>query len=133
MQASVEQEQHKISRVPLAYARAHPRAMVIVDFDAEATYTAMERTWWSQYLTCIAVGELLIVRSHLFGQDASVVLVHCIDFLLCQQFESIRAEERLDCCNTCPCTPLFLVIVHDLFGSFVGDTVLLVVVDLLGP
>ena len=55
MQASVEQEQHKISRVPLAYARAHPGAMVIVDFDAEAAYTAMERTRRSQYLTCIAV------------------------------------------------------------------------------
>ena len=84
MQASVEQKQHKISRVPLAYARAHPRAVVIVSFDTEAAYTAMERTWWSQYLTCIAVRELLIVRSHLFGQDASVVLVHCVDFLLCQ-------------------------------------------------
>ena len=84
MQASVEQEQHKISRVPLAYARAHPRAMVIVDFDAEATYTAMERTWWSQYLTRIAVGKLLIVRSHPLGQDASVVLVHRVDFFLCQ-------------------------------------------------
>ena len=84
MQAGVEQEQHKISRVPLAYARAHPRAVVIVAFDTEAAYTAMERTWWSQYLTCIAVRELLIVRSHLFGQDASVVLVHRVDFLLCQ-------------------------------------------------
>ena len=84
MQASVEQEQHKISRVPLAYARAHPGAMVIVDFDTEAAYTAMERTRRSQYLTCIAVRELLIVRSHSFGQDASVVLVHCIDFFLRQ-------------------------------------------------
>ena len=55
MEASVEQEQHKISRVPLAYARAHPRAVVIVDFDTEAAYTAMERTWRSQYLTRIAV------------------------------------------------------------------------------
>ena len=84
MQASVEQEQHKISRVPLAYARAHPRAVVVVDFDTEAAYTAMERTWGSQYLTCIAVRELLIVRSHSLGQDASVVLVHRVDFFLCQ-------------------------------------------------
>ena len=42
MQAGVEQEQHKISRVPLAYARAHPRAVMIVAFDTEAAYTAME-------------------------------------------------------------------------------------------
>ena len=84
MQTGVEQEQHKISRVPSPDAGAHPGAVVIVNLDTEAAYAAMERTWRPQYLTCIAVGKFLIVRSHLFGQDTSVVLVHRVDFLLCQ-------------------------------------------------
>ena len=40
----VEQEKHKIPRVSFGDACAHPRTVVIVDFDTDATSAAMVRS-----------------------------------------------------------------------------------------
>ena len=133
MQTGVEQVQHKISRVPSPDAGAHPGAVVIVNLDTEAAYTTVERAWRAQYLTCVAVRELLVVCFQLFCEDAPVLLVHRVDLLLRQQFESIGAEERLDSRHACPCATLFLEIAHDFLWCLVGDAVLFVVVDLFRP
>ena len=84
MQTGVEQEQHKISRVPSPDAGTHPGAVMIVNFDTEAAYTTVERAWRAQYLTCVAVRELLVVCFQFFCEDASVFLVHCVDVFLRQ-------------------------------------------------
>ena len=84
MQTGVEQEQDKISRVPSPDASTHPGAVMIVYFDTEAAYTTVERAWRAQYLTCVAIRELLVICFQFFCEDTSVLLVHCVDLLLRQ-------------------------------------------------
>ena len=96
MKTSIEQEKNKVASVPSSYASSHPGAVVVVLLDAEATDAAMERPWRPQDLTCVAVGKFLVVTLKFLSQDAFIFLIHCVDVILCQKFEGIGAEERLN-------------------------------------
>ena len=55
MQRCVEQEADEVSYITMANARSHPGAVVVVDFDTEATVTAVEGTGWANDLARPAV------------------------------------------------------------------------------
>ena len=64
MQSCVEKEAGEVADVALSNAGTHPRAMMIMHFNAEAADATVVRTWWSKYLACIAIRKCLVIRLH---------------------------------------------------------------------
>jgi len=55
MQRSEPEEPYKVSDVSMAYARANPRAMVVMHFNTHAASTAVECSRRSQDLASVAI------------------------------------------------------------------------------
>lgn len=115
MKCSVEEKEHKVPYVTFPNAGPHPRAMMIMNFDTESTSGAVEGSWWSQNLTCIAIWKHLIVALHLLQQNAFSILIHLLSFLLSHYSERINAEEGFNRVN--------FVLILLLLGKFLHDFV----------
>ena len=71
MQRGADKEGEEVLQVTLTNAGAHPGAVVVLLLDADSARTAMERSWWSQYLTGGAVAEHIGVFIRVDDQSLS--------------------------------------------------------------
>ena len=72
---SVEQKADEIADISQSDARAHPRTVMIVHFNAHATFTTVERARRTHNLARVTVGERLSqrrVQSLIFSQHESI-------------------------------------------------------------
>lgn len=75
METGPEQEGDEVLQVAVADASADPGAVVVVDFDAHATLTAVEGTGRAQVVARAAIAQFIMPLARLYVSRVGLVLI----------------------------------------------------------
>ena len=93
MHCSPEEKGDEVRQIPVPDACSNPRAMVVMDFNADSALRAVERPRWSKQVTGAAVAQfvLLVSRDHV---ACTVVKVFVVNHR--KKFELSKVVEFVD-------------------------------------